>query len=146
MTYPTDPQDRSNRESPRRRTPIVYVPRAGTRAARPVETTLDVQIRRRRAATDRHVELLNAIAAGDTRGLPPGERITLEVSVLTDHAPALRSLVMEISDELAERACGSYEHAHEAAVTRALIAVAALRASVCAAIASEDSDYYGRDR
>ena len=64
-----------------------------------------------------------------------------EVQIPSAHAPALRSAVAEIQDELAERSRGSFRSYREAAITRALSAVTAFAAGLNKVVKKEDPDY-----
>jgi hypothetical protein len=67
--------------------------------------------------------------------------ITITFDVSSEHAPALRSAVEELSYILGSRAEGSHSFAKEAAITEAVIAVGALRAAVCRQIPAGDPHY-----
>jgi hypothetical protein len=68
-----------------------------------------------------------------------GKSVT--VNVPTSHAPALRSAVEEIRNELGGRASGAHQYNKEDAVTRALDAVAKLASGINYVVPEGDPDY-----
>lgn len=70
----------------------------------------------------------------------PGKiRITFEV--YEEFAPALRSAVEEISNDIGARLTGSHRFAKEQALTDAAVSLGALRAAVFARIPAGDPNY-----
>ena len=67
----------------------------------------------------------------------------VETSALipAEHAPALRSAILELNNELGERVAGAHNFAKEDALTRAVSAVGNLRAAINYVIPEEDPDY-----
>lgn len=70
--------------------------------------------------------------------------IRISFDVNTEHAPALRSAVEEISNTVGGRTEGRYEFPIEQALTAACIGLASLRTAVCAAIPAGDPNYRGK--
>lgn len=70
--------------------------------------------------------------------------ITIKFEVHEAHAPALRSAVEEISNEIGGRLEGMYTFPQEQALTNAAVALGALRRAVDAKVAAGDPDYRGR--
>lgn len=66
-------------------------------------------------------------------------RITFEVP--DDMAPALRSVVEEMSNEIGERCAGTFRYGKEGAITRAAACCGILRAAVNAKVAAGDPEY-----
>lgn len=69
-------------------------------------------------------------------------KITFEVRDCD--APALRSAVDEISNTVGTRMEAKYTYEQEDALVRASIALATLRAAVCAVVPNGDPNYRGR--
>jgi hypothetical protein len=67
--------------------------------------------------------------------------VTISFTVFLEHAPALRSAVDEISNDIGGRLTGSHSFAKEAALTDAAIALAALRKAVFAKVPAGDPFY-----
>lgn len=73
------------------------------------------------------------------RGIP--QPVTITFTVHGHHAPALRSAIMEISNEVGGRLEGMYRHSREHALTRAACALGVLRAAICKQVPTGDADY-----
>lgn len=71
----------------------------------------------------------------------PDAKITFTFSVYRDHAPALRSAIDEISNDIGGRLTGSHKFAKEGALTDAAIALAVLRKEVFSKVAEGDPNY-----
>lgn len=71
----------------------------------------------------------------------PTPVLTISFEVSTDHAPALKSAVDEISNIIGSRLALSHSFAKEAALTDAAIGVGALRAAVNRVVRRGDSRY-----
>jgi hypothetical protein len=67
--------------------------------------------------------------------------VTITFSVPDEAAPALRSAVEEISNEVGGRLEGSHRYDKEEALTRAAVALGKLRAAVNRAIPEGDQNY-----
>lgn len=78
--------------------------------------------------------------AGLVRPAVQGE-ITISFTVPADRAPALRSAVEEISNEVGGRLEGRHTYAKEQALTDAAIGLGRLRAAVNKAVPAEDPHY-----
>lgn len=91
--------------------------------------------------------LVGGIAPSIARPLNPRRRsifrppFVFTFSVEQDHAPALRSAIDEISNEIGGRLTSSFIHAKEGALTDAAIALGALRAAVFAQVKEGDPNY-----
>lgn len=68
-----------------------------------------------------------------------GKSITAMIP--TCQAPALRSAIQEIRDELGGRASGAHKYHKEDALTRAVDAIGKLSAAINYVIPEEDPDY-----
>jgi hypothetical protein len=91
------------------------------------------------------LSLLRSSITGTTpRTAQDSQLIRISFDVHTEHAPALRSAVEEISNELGGRLEGMYTFPVEMALTNAVIALGTLRAAVCAKIPAGDANYRGR--
>lgn len=69
----------------------------------------------------------------------PMVRITFDV--LDEHAPALRSAIEEISNEVGGRLEGLHRYSKEHALTKAAVALGTLRAAICKVVAAGDPTY-----
>lgn len=70
--------------------------------------------------------------------------VTISFQVHEAHAPALRSAVEEISNEIGGRLEGMYRYDQEEALTAAAVALGTLRAAVDALVPAGDPNYRGR--
>lgn len=70
-----------------------------------------------------------------------GRYITFSFQVHSDHAPALRSAIDEISNDIGGRLTGSHSFAKEEALTDAAVALGALRSEVFAKVPAGDPFY-----
>jgi hypothetical protein len=68
-------------------------------------------------------------------------RTTHTVTIADVHAPALRSAIDEIRNEIGGRLEGNFEFAKEEALTAASIALAALAGGINAVVAEGDEHY-----
>lgn len=90
-----------------------------------------------------------APASKGTTASPCGDRGQVKefvIRVYDEHAPAFRSAVEELADEIAGRLEGSHSFAAEQALTDALIPIHSLRAAVFKAIPAGDPAYKKRRR
>ena len=71
----------------------------------------------------------------------PAPEIEIAFKVTTSNAPALRSAIDELSTILGKRLEGVHKYTKEAALTKAAIAVGALRAAVSRKCPIEERDY-----
>lgn len=69
------------------------------------------------------------------------EKIHFSFAVYTDQAPALRSAIDEISNDLGGRLTGSHSFAKEEALTDAVIALGILRKEVFSKVPAGDAHY-----
>jgi hypothetical protein len=75
------------------------------------------------------------------RPKPRTLRITFEIS--SEHGPALRSAIEEISNEIGGRLEGAYRFAREDALTYAATALGSLRAAINEKVPEGSKDYAG---
>lgn len=66
---------------------------------------------------------------------------TATAEIAAEHAPALRSAIEEIRNELGERVSGAFAFKKEQALTDAVVAVGRLAAAANAVIPEGDPDY-----
>jgi hypothetical protein len=84
--------------------------------------------------------------AAELLSLAPGRRGRIRISfeVHEQHAPAFRSAVEEISNEVGGRLEGPFSYARQDALTAAACALGSLRAATFAAIPAGDPAYEGQ--
>jgi hypothetical protein len=70
-----------------------------------------------------------------------GDKVRVTFEVYAEFAPALRSAIEEISNDIGARLTGSHRFAKEQALTDAAVALAALRVAVFAAVPEGDPNY-----
>lgn len=68
------------------------------------------------------------------------------IRVYDEHAPAFRSAIEEIAEEIAGRLEGMHSYAQEQALTDALVPLHALRAQVLSSVSAGDPHYKTRAR
>lgn len=68
-------------------------------------------------------------------------RVEIRFDVSAEVAPALRSAIEEISNDIGGRLTGSYRHSREQALTDAAIGLAALRKALFAVVPAGDVNY-----
>jgi hypothetical protein len=71
----------------------------------------------------------------------PSELLTITFQVSRENAPALKSAIEEITNEVGGRLEAPHAFAREDALTRAAIALGALRRAVSAQVPAGDRDY-----
>lgn len=80
--------------------------------------------------------------ADPTPKRPPAPgKVRISFEIFEEFAPAFRSAVEEISNDIGARLTGSHRYAREQALTDAAIGLAALRVATFAAIPAGDPDY-----
>jgi hypothetical protein len=72
---------------------------------------------------------------------PASGRIRITFEVFEEFAPALRSAIEEISNDIGARLTGSHRFAKEQALTDAAVALAPLRVAISAKIPAGDPNY-----